>query len=52
MNTKNTYTQSPWSLYDLFHGLDDPAIDEAYQKMGSLVTEFEKYRSALTPEIS
>ena len=52
MNTKNTYTQSPWSLDDLFHGLDDPAIDEAYQKIESLVTEFEKYRSALTPEIS
>ena len=52
MNTKNSYTQSSWSLDDLFKGFDDPAIEATYQKMESLVTEFEKYRSALTPEIS
>jgi len=52
MNTKNTYTQSPWSLDDLFHGFDDPAIDEAYQMLESKVSGFEQYRTQLSAEIS
>ena len=52
MNTKLTYSQSPWSLDDLFKGFDDPAIEATYQKLEAQVAEFEKYRSALTPEIS
>ena len=52
MNTKNTYTQSSWSLDDLFKGFDDPAIEATYQKLEAQVAEFEKYRSILTSDIS
>ena len=52
MNTKLTYSQSPWSLDDLFKGFDDPAIEATYQKLEAQVAEFEKYRSTLTSDIS
>jgi len=42
MNTKLTYSQSPWSLDDLFKGFDDPAIEATYQKLEAQVAEFEK----------
>ncbi len=52
MNTKLTYSQSPWSLDDLFQGFDDPAIEATYQKLEAQVAEFEKYRNTLTSDIS
>ncbi|HOF25796.1 MAG TPA: oligoendopeptidase F, partial [Anaerolineaceae bacterium] len=52
MNTKLTYSQSPWSLDDLFKGFDDPAIEATYQKLEAQVAEFEKYRNTLTSDIS
>ena len=52
MNTKNTYTQSPWSLDDLFDDFDDPAIEATYQKLDLMLAEFEQYRAQLTPQIT
>lgn len=52
MKEDNHYTQSPWSLNDLFSGFDDPAIDETYRQLESMVTEIEKFRDELTPSIT
>ena len=52
MKEDNHYTQSPWSLKDLFSGFDDPAIDETYRQLESMVGEIEKFRDELTPSIT
>ena len=52
MNTKNTYTQSSWSLDDLFDDFDDPAIEATYQKLDLMLAEFEQYGAQLTPQIT
>ena len=31
MTQKDTYTQSPWSLEDLFLDFDDPAYEAAFE---------------------
>ena len=51
MTEKTTYTQSAWSLNDLFTGFDDPAIEATYEKIEAMVTLFEEYRSQLYDEI-
>lgn len=51
MTEKNNYTQSAWSLNDLFTGFDDPAIEATYEKTEAMVTLFEEYRSQLYDEI-
>jgi oligoendopeptidase F len=50
--TENTYTQSVWSLTDIFKDFDDPKIEEAYQAVEQHVTKFETYRDQLKPDIS
>jgi len=47
MTETNAYTQSPWSLKDLFNGFDDANIDATYQQMEALITNFEAYRAEL-----
>ncbi|MDD3948075.1 MAG: M3 family oligoendopeptidase [Anaerolineaceae bacterium] len=50
--TEETYTQSPWSLEELFAGFDDPKIEETYQAISKNVERFEGYRDELKPDIS
>lgn len=50
--TKTTYTQTRWSLADLFPSPDGPEIKAAFTSLEEQVTEFEKQRSSLSPEIN
>ena len=50
--TEKTYTQSPWSLKELFDSFEDPKIEETYQYLSKNVEQFESYRSQLNPDIS
>ena len=50
--TEKTYTQSPWSLKELFDSFEDPKIEEAYQSLAKNVEQFEAYRDELNPDIS
>ncbi len=50
--TEKTYTQSPWSLKELFDSFEDPKIEETYQYLSKNVEQFESYRNELSPEIS
>ncbi len=47
-----TYTQSPWSLADLFPGIESPEIDLAFQRLQAQVAEFEESRAELKAEIA
>ena len=49
--TEKTYTQSPWSLKDLFDSFEDPKIEEAYQTLTKNIEQFESYRDELKPDI-
>ena len=51
MNKNEIYQQTAWSLSDLFTGFDDPNIKRTYQLLGEMVSKFEEYREALTPDI-
>ena len=46
-----TFTQSPWSLSDLFPGINTPEIDLAFQGLANQAAEFEKFRVELKPDI-
>jgi oligoendopeptidase F len=46
------YTQSPWSLSDLFPAHDSPEMKVAFDELDGKVTEFEALRPSLTAEIS
>ena len=46
------YTQSPWSLSDLFPAHDSPEMQVAFDELDGKVTEFEALRPSLTAEIS
>ncbi len=50
--TNPTYTQSRWSLADLFPSPDGPEINAAFLSLEEQVAEFEKERKNLVPEIS
>ncbi len=50
--TPPPFTQTRWSLADLFPGIDSPELEAAFPKLESLVAEFEKVRPDLTSEIS
>ncbi|MEN6555627.1 MAG: M3 family oligoendopeptidase [Anaerolineaceae bacterium] len=52
MEHKETYTQSSWSLDDLFTGFEDANIEATYEKLDAMVAEFEKCRGELKPDIS
>ncbi len=46
-----TFTQSPWSLSDLFPGLDSPELDLSFKHLESQVAEFEEFRPELKAEM-
>ncbi len=46
-----TYTQSRWSLADLFPGFDSPELQAAFDKVEEQVTSFEGVRGKLKPDI-
>jgi len=50
--TPPPFSQTRWSLADLFPAFNSPELEEAFRKLEALVTEFEKVRPELTPEIS
>ncbi|NSW53868.1 MAG: M3 family oligoendopeptidase [Anaerolineae bacterium] len=45
--TTHTYTQSRWSLTDLFPAPDSPELESAFAEMDSLVSRFEQIRPKL-----
>ncbi len=47
-----TYTQSKWSLNDLFPSAESLQMEQAFQDVRAQVEEFEKLRPELTPDIS
>ena len=49
--TEKNFTQSPWSLNELFDSFDDPKMNEAYAKLEKMVAEFEAHRECLKPDI-
>jgi len=49
--TEKTYTQSPWSLKELFDSFEDPKMNEAYAKLEKMIAEFEAHRECLKPDI-
>jgi oligoendopeptidase F len=44
-----TFTQSPWSLADLFSSHDSPEMKAAYDEIDGMVVEFEALRPSLSP---
>jgi oligoendopeptidase F len=46
-----TYTQSPWSLSDLFPSHDSPEMEAAFTELESIVANFETLRPLLVDEI-
>ena len=49
--TNQTYTQTRWSLADLFPSPDGPEINAAFTSLEEQVSAFEKERENLKPEI-
>lgn len=47
-----TYQISPWSLKDLFSGLDSPDLEEAFINLEKQVSDFEKLRAQLKADIT
>lgn len=47
-----TYTQSPWSLSDLFPAQDSPEMKAGFDELDNKVVEFETMRPSLSPEMS
>ncbi len=46
-----TYTLSPWSLNDLFPGIDSPKLENAFKQLDGHVASFEKLRPQLKAEM-
>ena len=46
-----TYTQSPWSLSDLFPAQDSPEMKAGFDELDNKVVEFEAMRPNLSPEM-
>jgi len=46
-----TYTQSPWSLSDLFPAQDSPEMKAVFDELDNKVVEFEAVRLSLSPEM-
>ena len=47
-----TYTQTRWSLTDLFPSANSPEFESAFNTLKTRVSEFEKVRTQLTQDIS
>jgi hypothetical protein len=45
------YKLSPWSLDDLYPGLDSPELEAAFKKLDEHVAGFEKLRPQLKAEM-
>lgn len=52
MTDTPTYTQTPWSLKDLFEGFDDPQYETTFEEIEKGVLQFKDYREQLTEDIS
>ena len=52
MPTPTPFTQSRWSLADLFPAIDSPELESGFTQLEALVTEFEKIRPELKDVIS
>jgi len=48
---EKTYTQSPWTLRDLYEGFDDSKFEETFKEIEQGVKAFESYRDKLSPDI-
>ncbi len=46
-----TFTQTKWSLADLYPGFDTPELESAYDVIEEQVTSFEGLRANLTPDM-
>ncbi|MFZ5820927.1 MAG: M3 family oligoendopeptidase [Chloroflexota bacterium] len=46
-----TFTQTKWSLADLYPGFSSPELEAAYDKIEEQVTSFEGLRAHLTPDL-
>ncbi len=46
------YTQTRWSLADLFPSSDAPEMKAAFDELNAMVSDFETRRAQLTPDIS
>jgi oligoendopeptidase F len=51
-NPSATYTQSRWSLADLYPGANSAELENAFQELEQRVAEFEKVRDQLSEDIS
>ena len=51
MTTAIAYTQTRWSLTDLFPGPDSPELELAFDVLDAQTSEFEESRAQLTPDI-
>jgi len=47
-----TYTQSPWSLTDLFPAYDSPEMKAGFDELDVKVVEFEALRPSLSADIT
>jgi len=52
MTQPTTYSQSPWSLKDLYEGFDDPRYEATFEEIRSGAQTFQGYREQLSPNIS
>ncbi len=50
--TKTNYVQGPWSLHDLYSGLEAPEIQADMQTLESKVRSFEALRPGLSPKMT
>ncbi len=50
--TDQKFTQTAWSLKDLFEGFDDPKYQATFEEIRAGFERFEAYREQLKPEIS
>jgi len=49
--TDQTYTQTAWSLKDLFEGFDDPNYEATFKEVEAGVENFQAYREQLSPDL-
>lgn len=52
MPTPTPFTQSRWSLTDLFSAINSPELEFAFTQLEALVTEFEKVRPELKTDLT
>ena len=52
MTDQKSYTQTPWSLADLFEGFDDPKYQATFDEIEQGVQKFEAFREQLFPDLS